>query len=175
MARDEEGVARFIEGFALNLHEAGVPRMPARVFALLLTDDEASLSAAEIAEKLQISAAAVSGAVRYLTQVRMAGRERVPGDRRDRYRLTNDLWYEMIISREQILQRWQDGLRDGVQAVDPDTPAGRRLDETARFFAFLDAELPALLDKWRVQNAEVAGAGRPGPSSPSPVRDVRRT
>ena len=34
--RDEEAVRRFIERFALNLVEAGMARMPARVFAGVL-------------------------------------------------------------------------------------------------------------------------------------------
>ena len=57
--------------------------MPARVFAALLATDSGRLTAAELAELLQISPAAVSGAVRYLTQVGMVHREREPGSRRD--------------------------------------------------------------------------------------------
>ncbi|MCA1190168.1 MULTISPECIES: hypothetical protein [unclassified Saccharopolyspora] len=42
-------------------------------------------------------------------------------------------------------------LAAGVDAVGADTEAGRRLDETCRFFAFLRAELPALVRRWRAQ------------------------
>ena len=45
--------------------------MPARVFAALLIAPDARLTAAELAERLQVSPAAISGAVRYLVQVRM--------------------------------------------------------------------------------------------------------
>ena len=76
MGRDEEAVRRFIERFALDLAEAGMARMPARVFAALLADDDGRLTAAELAELLQVSPAAISGAVRYLAQLRMVSRGR---------------------------------------------------------------------------------------------------
>ena len=61
--RDEEAVRRFIERFALDLSEAGMARMPARAFAAILAPTPAALTAAELAELLQASPAAVSGAV----------------------------------------------------------------------------------------------------------------
>ena len=42
---------------------------------------------------------------------------------------------------------------DGVDAVGADTPAGRRLADTADFFEFLQAEMPALLERWRAQRS----------------------
>ena len=68
MGKTEPRRPRFVEHFALLLDEAGVPRMPARVFAAILADDAGRLTAGELAERLQVSPAAISGAVRYLTQ-----------------------------------------------------------------------------------------------------------
>ena len=145
--------ARFIERFASVLVESGVPRMPARVFAALLTIDSGQLTASELAGLLQVSPAAVSGAVRYLTQVSLISREREPGSRRDVYRLHDDQWYEAIVRREPLLQRWERAVLEGVEAVGPATPAGRRLRDTADFFEFLQAEMPALLERWRAQRS----------------------
>jgi len=145
--------ARFIERFASVLVESGVPRMPARVFAALLTIDSGQLTASELAGLLQVSPAAVSGAVRYLTQVSLISREREPGSRRDVYRLHDDEWYEAIVRREPLLQRWERAVLEGVDAVGADTPAGRRLRDTAGFFEFLQAEMPAMLERWRVQRS----------------------
>jgi DNA-binding transcriptional regulator GbsR (MarR family) len=142
-------VDRFIERFAGVLVDGGVPRMPARVFALLLASDEGRMTAAELAERLQVSPAAVSGAVRYLIQTSLIERVREPGSRRDVYRLGDDPWYEAIYRREPLLTRWQRALAEGVEAVGPDTPAGRRLTDSAEFFGFLQQELPALLARWR--------------------------
>ena len=146
-----DDAARFIERFASVLVESGVPRMPARVFAALLAHDSGRLTASELAGLLQVSPAAVSGAVRYLTQVSLISREREPGSRRDVYRLHDDQWYEAIVRREPLLQRWERAVLDGIDAVGADTPAGRRLRDTADFFEFLQAEMPAMLQRWRDQ------------------------
>src|SRR5215204_5900906 len=111
--RDEEAVQRFVERCALTLTEAGIPRMPARVFVVLLVSDDGRRTAAELAEMLKVSPAAVSNAVRYLQQVRLAVREREPGERRDHYRLYNDTWYEAVTQRDEMLRRWQEDMRGG--------------------------------------------------------------
>ncbi|MGW1379343.1 GbsR/MarR family transcriptional regulator [Streptomyces sp. NPDC002446] len=147
--RTREAVSRFVERFAAQLVEAGMARMPARVFACLLASDSGVLTSAELGEQLQISPAAVSGAIRYLAQVDMVSREREPGSRRDRYRVHSDQWYEAMARRENVLTRWEGTLRDGVESLGATTPAGRRLNETLVFFEFLQKELPALLERWR--------------------------
>ena len=137
-----EEVSRFVERFASVLVDAGMPRMPSRVFAQLLATDSGRLTAVELAERLQVSPAAISGAVRYLTQVSLVSREREPGSRKDVYLLHDDQWYEAIVRREPLLTRWERAVVDGIDAVGADTPAGARLRDTADFFQFLAAEMP---------------------------------
>lgn len=151
--RDPEAVARFVERYAAELVEAGVPRMASRVFAALLACDSGTLTAAELGESLRISPAAVSGAVRYLAQVGMVAREREPGSRRERYRLHNDQWYEAMARRDQLLVRWENVMRSGIETLGPQTPAGARLAESAEFFHFLQDELAAMLERWRAHHA----------------------
>ena len=74
----QEDRAAFIEGFALKLNESGMQRMAARVFAALLTAPGGGLTAREIAETLDVSAAAVSGATTYLTRTGLVERTRTP-------------------------------------------------------------------------------------------------
>ncbi|MFD0025678.1 GbsR/MarR family transcriptional regulator [Streptomyces sp. NPDC058382] len=147
--RDPEAVSRFVERFASEMTEAGMQRMASRVFAALLADDDASMTSAELALALQISPAAVSGAVNYLTQVSMVGREREPGSRRDRYRLHNEIWYTTFASRDRVLTRWEQTLRDGARTLGEHTPAGARIAETAAFFEFLQSELESLMGRWQ--------------------------
>jgi DNA-binding transcriptional regulator GbsR (MarR family) len=151
--RDPQAVRRFVERFAGGLVDAGMPRMPALVFAALLAADDARLSAADLVEQLQISRAAVSGAVRYLSGLGIVRREREPGSRRDHYVFANDSWYEMVARREQILDQWIATTKAGLEAVGPATGAGVRLSESLAFFEFLQAEMPALLTRWRTQQA----------------------
>ncbi|MDI3407819.1 GbsR/MarR family transcriptional regulator [Streptomyces cavernicola] len=155
--RNEEAVARFVENFAGVFVEAGVQRMPARVFAALLASDSGAMSSAELGEQLQVSPAAVSGAVRYLTQQHMVSREREPGTRRDRYRVHNNQWYEALANRDQIMKRWEEALREGVNSLGAETPAGRRMAETQAFFEFVGEELPLMLERWRVRREELFG------------------
>ncbi|GHF95425.1 MarR family transcriptional regulator [Streptomyces filamentosus] len=150
-------MSRFVERFAAEMTEAGMQRMAARVFAALLASENASLTSAELAEQLVISPAAVSGAIRYLTQVGMVAREREPGTRRERYVLHNEIWYETFTRRDQILTRWEKVLREGADTLGPDTAAGARTAETADFFAFLQDEMTSMLDRWR-ERKEARGA-----------------
>ncbi|MEU3451132.1 MarR family transcriptional regulator [Streptomyces thermolilacinus] len=147
--RDEEAVNRFVERFAGELTQAGMQRMASRVFAALLVSDGAAMTAAELGDRLRVSPAAVSGAVRYLTQVNMIGRERDPGSRRERYVLHEGMWYEVFTRRDEILNRWQKTLREGADTLGTDTAAGQRLAETAEFFQFLHDELLQIMDRWR--------------------------
>jgi predicted transcriptional regulator len=148
---DGTAAAEFVEHFAVLLDEAGMPRMPARAFAAILAEDSGRLTARELADRLGVSPAAVSGAVRYLVQAGMVSRGREPGARLDHYRLHDDLWYETYAHRGEMLRRWEQAMADGADALGRDSPAGRRLEETREFFAFLRDELPALMERWRAR------------------------
>jgi DNA-binding transcriptional regulator GbsR (MarR family) len=143
-----ETISRFVERFATSLIELGFPRMPARVFTALLCADSGRRTAAELADVLDISPAAVSGAVRYLLQVGLVSRERVPGSRRDHYVLFDDVWYTAMVTKDRRLHRMSEQLRSGVDLLGRDTPAGRRLSENLEFFEFVDRELGLMLERW---------------------------
>ncbi|MFD5565931.1 GbsR/MarR family transcriptional regulator [Kitasatospora griseola] len=147
--RNPAEVSEFVERFATVLTDAGFPRMSARVFTALLTADSGRLTSAELGELLRISPAAVSGAVRYLTQVDLVSREREPGTRRDRYRIHDHVWYEATANRDRTLSRFESSLAEGVEALGADTPAGQRLAESLEFFAFLRVEIQQMMQRWR--------------------------
>lgn len=147
--RDDEAMARFVERFAVELADAGMPRMAARVLVALLATESGGATAAEIGRLLRISPAAVSGAVRYLGQLELVVKERVPGERRDRYQLKADMWYEAIDRKDRQYTRWAGLMGEGVKAAGPDTAAGARLEDTRRFFEFVRGESPAMMRRWR--------------------------
>jgi len=157
--RDAEAVSRFVESFAAQLVEAGMQRMAARVFAALLASDSGAMTSAELGEQLQVSPAAVSGAVRYLAQVHMVSREREPGSRRERYRVHSDQWYEALTNRDAILKRWEQTLREGVDSLGAMSPGGQRIAETLAFFEYLEGELTKLMDRWREHRDKTFGPG----------------
>ncbi len=147
-ARDSAAVRQFIQRFGSLLADAGMPRMPARIFAALLTTDSSRLTAEELAGLLQVSPAAVSGGVRYLIQVGLVSRETEPGSRRHVYVLPDNVWHEVLRVRDGIMMRWADAMRGGADVLGAGTPAGARLAESAMYFDFISKELPAILDRW---------------------------
>jgi DNA-binding transcriptional regulator GbsR (MarR family) len=147
-ARDRQAVLRFIERYASVMIDFGFARMPARVFVALLATDSGRLTAAELAELLHVSPAAISGAMRWLVQLNLASREREPGSRRHVYRVHDDVWYAASLRRDQLLAVWDRTLREGIEILGEDTPAGRRMAESMAYVEFLQEELPDLLHKW---------------------------
>lgn len=148
----------YIERFASVLTDSGIPRMPSRVFAALLTADDGRLTSQQLVAMLHISPAAVSGAIRYLSQVGLVTRERDPGSRRDRYRVLDEVWHEALFQRDAVLARWESSLAEGVAVVGAGTAAGRRLAESVLMFQFLRAELPEMLKRWYEHRAELRSA-----------------
>lgn len=153
----DDATSEFIERFAAQLVLSGMTRMPARVFVALLSSEKGVMSSAELGEQLKVSPAAVSGAVRYLSQVDMVTREREPGSRRERYRVQDNQWYEALASRDGVLRRWQAVLQEGVDHFGLDTPQGRRINDTREFFQFVEKELGALMDRWAEHKAAQLG------------------
>src|SRR5215813_9053509 len=157
-AGPDDALFGYMERFAAVLVAAGFPPMPARVFVALLVTDSSRLSAAELAAMLRISPAAVSGAVRYLIQVGLVHKERVPGSRRDYYRMPGNMWDDLLRMRDQVMGRWTALVREGIDLVGADTPAGERMAEQAAFLEFATKELSQILGRWQ----EYRASGAPG-------------
>ncbi|MFJ6770711.1 GbsR/MarR family transcriptional regulator [Kitasatospora sp. NPDC091257] len=151
--REDKALSDFVERFAAELVVAGMGRMPSRIFSCLMAEESGVLTSAELSERLRISPAAVSGAMRYLIQVGLVAKEREPGSRRDRYRVLNDVWFESLTRRDEIMLRWIRVLRDGEATVGAGTVAGDRLAESAAFFEFMIDELHGMLGRWREHRA----------------------
>lgn len=149
----EASRAEFIEGFALKLNESGMQRMAARVFAALLTAPGGGLTAREIAETLDVSAAAVSVATSYLTRAGLAERTRTPGERVDRYDVQGITWAEAMAVETEMLHSLSSWLDKGTTAVAGDPGATERLEATRDFFAFMAEEMPKLVDRWQESRA----------------------
>lgn len=157
LTQREEVVLRYVERFALVLTEAGLPRMPARVFAYALADDAERYTAAELARGLGVSLAAISGAVRHLVQLGYLARERIPGHRTDTYHVYDeDVWGSIILQNDRVLEGYEQVAAEGADLLG-DTPGGRRLRETADFFEFMRTEQPRIIERWHERRRMVRG------------------
>jgi DNA-binding transcriptional regulator GbsR (MarR family) len=147
-ARDPAAVERFAERFTQVMVDSGMPRIASRIFTAVLATDAVRLTAAELAEQLKASPAAISGGVRYLAQLGLVHRGREPGSRRDHYSVDDDVWFQLITQRDNLMDRWSASLRDGAAALGEDTPAGGRLAQSVEFFEFLRQDLDGMIERW---------------------------
>jgi DNA-binding transcriptional regulator GbsR (MarR family) len=142
--------ARFAERVADAFVALGFPRMPANVIMTLMMSEEGRLTSAELTERLGVSAAAISGAVRYLSTVGMVEASTVPGTRRHVYRLPDRQWYTASIVRPSVYSALAD-LVEREAAMLPPSPAADRGAEMASFLGFLRDRMPGLLAEWQEQ------------------------
>jgi DNA-binding transcriptional regulator GbsR (MarR family) len=159
--REPEVVLWFVEQFALVLAGAGMPRMAARVFAYLLTDEADQCTAGEFATGLRMSPAAVSGAVRQLVQDGLVIRDREPGASADSYRLCDDVWRVMTERLDDSMKRTENLLADGAAVLEAGQHDPTGVREALNFFRFCRAELPLVTQRWQeFRNTMRAAEGR---------------
>jgi DNA-binding transcriptional regulator GbsR (MarR family) len=157
----DQDLLRAVERFAHPMEMSGMPRMAARVFAYALAEDSDRHTAAQLAQGLQVSPAAISGAVRYLLDARLLFREREPGLRSDLYRVYDgDVWSTIMATRLPVLDHVVLGIDEAIGLVGEDTPGGRRLVETREFFRFMQREVGDMLERWRVARRQLLPAER---------------
>jgi DNA-binding transcriptional regulator GbsR (MarR family) len=151
-----EELLRFVERFAMILAENGIPRMSARVFAYVLADDAERYTAAELADGLRVSPAAISGAVRFLAQSGLLGREREPGARSDTYRIyDDDVWGTIARQRLPMVDRWASAIGDGLYMLEEGSRGWRRMRETQAYFEWVSDEMDELMDRWSKRRREL--------------------
>ncbi|MEV6635791.1 helix-turn-helix domain-containing protein [Actinoplanes sp. NPDC051470] len=134
--RDARAVADYEETLTGALMASGLPRMTARVLTCLYTTDEGSLTAAQLARRLQVSPASISKAIAFLEGQSLVRRER-DDRRRDRYLVDDELFYQATIAGARSNDQLVATARQGVAILGPDTPAAARLENIARFLAFI--------------------------------------
>ncbi|GMA21449.1 MarR family transcriptional regulator [Arsenicicoccus piscis] len=138
----------FAERLADLAAASGMPRMAGRVLGVLMATDEGRATAAELAEALAASPAAVSGAVRYLEQTRFVRRTRERGSRRDQFVIEDHLMVDYYRQSQALIRSWATVFVDGAAEIGTDTRAGRRLAESGDFFSFIEQEFPKTVDTW---------------------------
>ncbi|MGO4749800.1 MarR family transcriptional regulator, partial [Streptomyces sp. 2MCAF27] len=138
--RDAGAVREYEELLTTVLMQSGLPKMMARVMACLYTTDAGSLTASELAQRLQVSPPSISKAIAFLEGLELVRRER-DERRRERYIVDNDLWYQSMIRSARDNDRFVEVARQGAGVLGPGTPAAARLESAARFLDFVSESL----------------------------------
>ncbi|HMM93643.1 MarR family transcriptional regulator [Phycicoccus sp.] len=159
--------ADVVERLGGALAEVGIPLQPARVFAALLATEDGRRTSAQLVDLLDISPAAVSGAVRYLSQVRMIRRERERGSRRDVYVALDDAWHDMMMQTDQLYAPILAALVAARDNVGPGTRAGQRMQLSAEFLEFIQREMDAVAHRWEEYKSTRSAPAHPAPA-PTP-------
>ncbi|KES07507.1 MarR family transcriptional regulator [Streptomyces toyocaensis] len=134
--RDAEAVREYEETLTTAFIASGTPRMMARVMACLTLTDSGSLTASELAQRLQVSPASISKAITFLEGQDLVRRYREEG-RRERYGFDEDIWYQSMMASAESTARVAETSRQGVAVMGPGTPAATRLENAARFLDFI--------------------------------------
>jgi DNA-binding transcriptional regulator GbsR (MarR family) len=144
-----------VEQFGAALADAGLPSLPSRVFSALLMDDDGRMTSVELTECLGVSAAAVSGAVKYLSHLQMIRREREHGSRRDVYVVDDDAWHGMMVRRDRLYAPLLRALDAALDEHRPGDPAYRRIRLSSEFLRYVDEEMAKLAEGWAARRREL--------------------
>jgi DNA-binding transcriptional regulator GbsR (MarR family) len=146
--RDAEAVREYEETFTTILMASGLPKMMSRVLGSLYTTDSGSLTASELAQRLQVSPASISKAITFLESQDLVRRER-DERRRERYVVDDELWHQSTIASARSLDQVVDLARQGVGVLGRDTPAATRLENIARYLDFVAESLTRAAEQAR--------------------------
>ncbi|MGC4997105.1 helix-turn-helix domain-containing protein [Streptomyces sp. DT195] len=168
--RDAEAMAEYEETFAAVLMASGLTKMSARVLTCLFTTDAGSLTASQLARRLQVSPASISKAIAFLESQSLVRRERDEG-RRDRYVVDDELFYQATIASARANDKLVETARRGVAVLGPQTPAATRLENIARFLDFISESITRAAEQAREVLHTRPGATAPDTARPSPDQE----
>ncbi|GAA2635083.1 helix-turn-helix domain-containing protein [Actinomadura fulvescens] len=146
--RDAQVVHDYQETLTTVFMTSGLPKMMARVLGCLYTTDSGSLTAAELAQRLQVSPATISKATTALESLELIRRERAER-RRDRYVVDDDLWYQSMLRSARDNALLVEAAKQGVTILGPGTPAATRLENIARYLDFVTESITRAAEQAR--------------------------
>ncbi|MEV0162403.1 GbsR/MarR family transcriptional regulator [Nonomuraea fuscirosea] len=147
VAGRDPGAVRAYEQKLTGLLAGGWPPMAAKVMVCLLTSDSGNMTVADLIERLRVSPASISKAVGALEQLGLLKRER--DNRRERYRVDDDVWYRAWLVGTRSMALWAATVREGADVLGADTPASTRLLTASRFFQLLSDDMAASAEHYR--------------------------
>lgn len=141
--------AGFIEEMSLFFDQTGLPRMAGRILAWLLICDPPAQTAGELGTALRASKGSISTMTRLLMNTGLVERTGLPGRRENFFRVRPGVWSELLGEQLMRVTAVRRLAERGLEVVAEPAGASRaRLEEMRDLYAFMEAELPALLERW---------------------------
>jgi len=157
---------QFIETVGLSFELVGLPRMAGRILGWLLISNPPHQSPSELAAVLQASKGSISTMTRLLMQLGLIERTSLPGKRRDYFRIKPNAWAELTKQRITQIKTFRQIAEQGLKLIDDSAPPLRqRLEEMHAVHAFLEQELPLMMERWEQQHtSQVMPTATDGPA-----------
>jgi DNA-binding transcriptional regulator GbsR (MarR family) len=143
---------QFVEETGIYFERVGLTRMAGRVIGWLLICEPPEQTMQQIGEALQAAKSSVSVALRGLVTLRLIEQTSHPGDRRDYYYASDDMWNRSFYARMHQLTELRDLAERGLELLADEPPESqRRLRLMRDMNEFMAREFPKLLEKWEAE------------------------
>ncbi len=123
------------------------------MLACLYVTDSGTLTAADLVQRLHVSPASISHAVAFLEQQGMLRRERVPGARRERYVVDDEIWLRSMLASLQMNEALAAASQRGAEILGATTPAGARFESSAELLSLVSEAFRQVLEQWQSRAA----------------------
>jgi len=155
-------VNELINTYAEAYQNLGYSSLMGKIVALLLAAPE-PLSLDEISERLQMSKGPISQIARKLKEHQLIERVWIPGERKDYYRATDDIFGQAFRNyarsmrkNEQIAQKFIDLLQEA-NTSDPEViHLQDRMEEMKAFYALMTQHNSDFISKWYLAKPDLA-------------------
>ncbi|HEX6587764.1 MAG TPA: MarR family transcriptional regulator [Longimicrobiales bacterium] len=158
----EETTTTLVERFGLRFEADGLPRIAGRMLGLLMVS-ATPRSMDELAEELQASKTSVNTNARLLERLGAVERATKPGDRRDYYRVVDNLHERMLDARLEQMKTTRDLLSQAVSCCESrEREVHARLCSFAKFYDDMVAVLETAKQRWFDERNEQPARERAG-------------
>ena len=149
MSIPDEQLLLYVEDFGLYFEQFGLARTAGRMLGWLLVCDPPHQTMDELVEVLQVSKSSISTTSRLLIYIGLVSKVSFPGERKDFYRISEDAWVQGWEAKNNQTTEMKQMAARGLELLPEDeTERRERLQEMHDLYAFLEAELPKLTQRW---------------------------
>lgn len=149
MSIPDEQLLLYVEDFGLYFEQFGLARTAGRMLGWLLVCDPPHQTMDELVEVLQVSKSSISTTSRLLMYIGLVSKVSFPGERKDFYRISDDAWVQGWEAKNNQTTEMKQMATRGLELLPEDeTERRERLQEMHDLYAFLEAELPKLTQRW---------------------------
>jgi DNA-binding transcriptional regulator GbsR (MarR family) len=157
---DEESA--FVEEMGQALAGYGMTPMAGRMWGWLLICEPPEQTASDLAAALGASRGSISGTARILASAGMIRRTTRRGDRREYFSVAPETFNEFLGSAGRVYRYFREIAERGLLAIEDRPDASKaRLREFRDVFAFVEREVPLIIDRFLQEHAGQAGRKDP--------------